>query len=122
VIIDEQERMKAIPYALAIGCIMYAMLCTRLDISYVVSVTSMYEANYGEAHWRTMKDILKYLRRTKDVFLVFGGDEDLAVIGYTDASIPIGIDDSRSQSGFVFYLNVGAVSWKSSKQDIVAYL
>ena len=69
-----------------------------------------------------MKNILKYLRRTKDVFLVFGGDEDLAVIGYTDASIPIGIDDSRSQSGFVFYHNVGAVSWKSSKQDIVAYL
>jgi hypothetical protein len=42
--------MKAIPYALAIGSIMYAMPCARLDISYVVSITRRYQSNYGEAH------------------------------------------------------------------------
>jgi hypothetical protein len=46
VTIDEQERMKVIPYASAIGSIMYAMLCTRLDVSYVVNVTSRYQSNY----------------------------------------------------------------------------
>ena len=67
-----------------------------------------------------MKSILKYLRRTKDVFLVFGGDDELIVKGETDASFQTDKDDSRSQSGFVFCLNGGAVSWKSSKQDTVA--
>ena len=67
-----------------------------------------------------MKSILKYLRRTKDVFLVFGGDDELIVKGQTDASFQTDKDDSRSQSGFVFCLNSGAVSWKSSKQETVA--
>ncbi|KAK9003803.1 hypothetical protein V6N11_018699 [Hibiscus sabdariffa] len=77
-------------------------------------------ANPGEGHWVAVKNILKYLRRTKDVFLVYGGEEQLSVKGYTDASFQTDKEDSRSQSRFVFRLNGGAVSWKSSKQDTVA--
>ncbi|KAL4386633.1 hypothetical protein GQ457_09G019180 [Hibiscus cannabinus] len=73
-----------------------------------------------EGHWTAVKNILKYLRRTKDVFLVYGGEEELRIKGYTDASFQTDKDDSRSQSGFVFCLNGGAVSWKSSKQDTIA--
>jgi hypothetical protein len=50
------------------------------------------------------------LRRTKEVFLVFGGEEDLVVKGYIDASFQTDVDDSKSQSDFVFYLNGGAMS------------
>ena len=57
-----------------------------------------------------MKNILKYLRRTKDVFLVYGGVKELVVTGYTDASFQSEKDDSKSQSGFVFTINGGAVS------------
>jgi hypothetical protein len=116
---DEQERMRVIPYALAIGSIMYAMLCTRPDVSYALSATSRYQSIYGEAHWTIVKNILKYLRRTKEAFLVFGGEEELIVMGYSDASFQTYANDSKSQSDFVLYLNGGAVSWKSSKQDIV---
>ncbi|KAK8661374.1 hypothetical protein V6N13_090979 [Hibiscus sabdariffa] len=77
-------------------------------------------ANPGKGHWTAVKNILKYLRRSKDVFLVYGGEEELRIKGYTDASFQTDKDDSRSQSGFVFCLNGGAVSWKSSKQDTVA--
>src|SRR5262249_19173563 len=45
------ERMSKIPYASAIGSIMYAMLCTRPDVSYALSVMSRFESNYGEEHW-----------------------------------------------------------------------
>ncbi|KAK9018707.1 hypothetical protein V6N11_033754 [Hibiscus sabdariffa] len=117
---QERERMSQIPYASAIGSIMYAMICTRPDLSYALSMTSRYQANHGEGHWTAVKNILKYLRRTKDVFLVYGGEEELRIKGYTDASFQTDKDDSRSQSGFVFCLNGGAVSWKSSKQDTVA--
>ncbi|PKI66326.1 hypothetical protein CRG98_013288 [Punica granatum] len=54
------------------------------------------------------------------MFLVYGGEEELVVRGYTDASFQSDKDDSRSQSGYVLCLNGGAVSWKSSKQETVA--
>ncbi|XP_038697978.1 secreted RxLR effector protein 161-like [Tripterygium wilfordii] len=112
--------MSKIPYASAIGSIMYAMVCTRPDVSYALSVTSRYQGNPGECHWMAVKTILKYLRRTKDMFLVYGGEEELRVKGYTDASFQSDKDNFRSQSGYVFCLNGGAVSWKSSKQETVA--
>jgi hypothetical protein len=93
---DEQERMRVIPYASAIRSIMYAMICTRPDVSYALSATSKYQSNYGEAHWTIVKNILKYLRRTKEVFLVFGGEEELVVKGYSDASFQTDADDSKS--------------------------
>ncbi|KAJ9567606.1 hypothetical protein OSB04_003572 [Centaurea solstitialis] len=117
----DQDRMKSVPYASAIGSIMYAMLCTRPDVAYSVSVTSRYQQNPGEPHWVAVKNILKYLRRTKEMFLVFGGSEDeISVTGYSDASFQTDRDDFRSQSGYVFTLNGGAISWKSSKQDTIA--
>ena len=54
------------------------------------------------------------------MFLVYGGlEDDLVVNGYTDVSFQSDKDDFRSQSGNVFCLNGGAVSWKSSKQSTV---
>ena len=117
---DDKDRMKKVPYASAIGSIMYAMICTRPDVSYALSMTSRYQSNPGEGHWTAVKNILKYLKRTKDSFLIYGGDEELVVKGYTDASFQTDRDDTVSQSGFVFCLNGGAVSWKSSKQETVA--
>lgn len=118
---EERNRMNKIPYASAIGSIMYAMLCTRPDVSYALSTTSRYQSDPGESHWTAVKNILKYLRRTKDSFLVYGGFEsELVVTGYTDSSFQTDNDDFRSQSGYVFCLNGGAISWKSSKQDTVA--
>ena len=51
---------------------------------------------------------------------MYGGEEELIVNGYSDAAFQTDIEDSKSQLGYVFCLNGGAVSWKSSKQDTVA--
>jgi hypothetical protein len=75
-----------------------------------MSTNSRYQSYYSEAHWTIVMNILKYLRRTKQVFLVFGGEEELIVMGYTDASFQIDVGDSKSQSDFVFCLNGEAVS------------
>src|SRR3989337_3642422 len=99
---------------------MYAMICTRLDVCYALSVSSRYQSDPGLEHWAAVKTILKYLRKTKDLLLVYGGDEELIVSGYTDAGLMTDPDDFKSQSSYVFIMNGGAVCWKSSKQNIVA--
>ena len=45
---------------------------------------------------------------TKDMFLVYGGDKELIINGYIDASFDTDPDDSQSQSRYI--LNVGAIS------------
>jgi hypothetical protein len=80
---EERERMNKIPYASAVGSIMYAMLCTRPDIAHTVSLTSRYQSDPGMEHWTVVKNILKYLKRTKDMFLCYGGDQELVVTSYT---------------------------------------
>nr|GEW98406.1 hypothetical protein [Tanacetum cinerariifolium] len=59
---------------------------------------------------------------TKDMFLVYGGDkkQELRVSCYTDAGYLTDADDLKSQTGYVFVLNGGAVDWKSAKQSIFA--
>ena len=117
----ERDKMDGIPYASAIGSIMYAMICTRPDVSYALGMTSKYQQDPGEGHWIVVKNILRYLRRTKEMFLVYGGQEEsLSIKCYTDASFQTDRDDCKSQSGFVFVMNGGAVSWMSSKQSVVA--
>ena len=58
-----------------------------------------------------IKNNLKHLRRTKDVFLIHGDrDSDFHVKGHSDASFQSDRDDSKSQSSYMFTLNGGAIS------------
>ena len=81
---DEKVRMSDLPYASAIGSIMYTIICTRPDISFAVNVTSKNQLNYRNDHWMAVKHILKYLKETKDKFLKYR-EGDLQVRGYTNS-------------------------------------
>ena len=59
---QEEEDMRRVPYASAMGSLMYAMLCTRPNICYAIGIVSRYQSNPGLAHWIAVKHILKYLR------------------------------------------------------------
>ncbi|KAA0036988.1 gag/pol protein [Cucumis melo var. makuwa] len=98
---------------------MYAMLCTRPDICYSVGIVSRYQSNPGCDHWTAIKNILKYLRRTKDYMLVYGS-KDLILTGYTDSDFQTNKYARKSTSGSVFTLNGGAVVWRSIKQSCIA--
>ena len=77
--------MRRIPYASAVGSLMYDMLCTRPDICYAVGIVSRYQSNPGLDHWIAVKQILKYLRRTRDHMLVYSG-RDLNCNGYSESN------------------------------------
>ena len=116
---EERERMSRIPYASAVGSIMYAMTCTRPDVAYSLGVVSRYQSDPGEAHWKVVKTILKYLRNTRDQWLIYG-EPDLKLVMFTDSNFQSERDDIKSVSGYIFILNDGAICWKSSKQNTIA--
>ncbi|KAL0411675.1 UNVERIFIED_CONTAM: Retrovirus-related Pol polyprotein from transposon TNT 1-94 [Sesamum latifolium] len=102
-----------IPYASAVENIQYVVQCTRSDIAHTLSVTSRHHACAGEAHWSAVKTILKYLRRTNYMFLIYGRGE---LILEELVSFQSEDDYPKSQSNFVFKLNGGVVAWKSFKK------
>nr|GEZ25172.1 hypothetical protein [Tanacetum cinerariifolium] len=71
-----QSGMSKVPYANAVGSLMYLMVCTRPDIAYAVSIVSRYLAYPGKSHWEAMKWILKYMRGTANVGLIYGTNHD----------------------------------------------
>ncbi|KAL6316150.1 hypothetical protein AAG906_015980 [Vitis piasezkii] len=105
--LQERERMNRVPYASAVGAIMYTMTCTRPDVAYALSVAKL---------------------KTNSLSM----ENQLKLKGYTDASFAsikmianlfrlcfLG-NQAHSSKFFIFTLNGGAVSWKSSKQATVA--
>jgi len=58
----ERKQMKAYPYASLVGTLMYARVCTRLDITYVVGVLRRFQSDLGLDHWRAAKKMLRYLQ------------------------------------------------------------
>ncbi|GJV39565.1 hypothetical protein Tco_1418005 [Tanacetum coccineum] len=119
----ELKRMQNVPYASAVGSIMYVVRCTLLDVAFAQNITSQFQQNPGDLHWTTVKNILKYLRNTKDMFLVYGGDikRELRVSCYTDAGYLTDDDDLKYQTGYVFVLNGEAkyiAAYDASKEAV----
>jgi hypothetical protein len=106
---EQREKMKMVPYASTIGSIMYIMLCTCPDVFYTLSMTIIYQKDLEEDHWTAVKNILKYLRKTKDLILIYGSEEHLTITGYYDTNFRTNCDDSKLQIGYIYILNGGAI-------------
>ena len=117
--LEEENTMRQIFYASTVGNLMYAILCTRLDICYLVGMVSQYQLNLGLKHWQAVKHILKYLRITRDYMLAYHG-KDLIPTGYTDSNFQSDLDFKKSTLGCVFTLGGGAISWRCVKQSCIA--
>ena len=100
---NEEERMEMsrVPYASAVGSLMFAMICTRPDIAQAMGVVRRYMANPGREHWNIVKKILRYIRGTLDVGLYYGGS-NFTVRGYVDSNFASDLDKRKSTIGYVF--------------------
>ncbi|RVW18475.1 Retrovirus-related Pol polyprotein from transposon TNT 1-94 [Vitis vinifera] len=117
----ERNEMDFVPYVNAIGSLMYAMVCSRLDIAHSVSVLSRFMANLGREHWNGFKWLLRYVRGSLGVGLKFGSSkEGVGIIGYVDLDYAGDLDKRRSTTGYIFILFGGPVSSKSQLQSIAA--
>ncbi|KAH9725397.1 hypothetical protein KPL70_007865 [Citrus sinensis] len=89
---EERNHMARVPYASVVGSLMYAMVCTRLDISQAVSMVSRYMHNPGKNQWLAVKWILRYLYGTIDVGLLFKKDCGQQCVGYCDSDFAGDLD------------------------------
>lgn len=112
--------MASIPYQEAIGCIMYAAQISRPDICFAVCALSRFNTDYGEAHWKAVKRVLRYLKGTIDWKLTFHSNPKSEMFGYCDADWAGCPDTRRSTTGYVFEIQGGAISWSSRRQPTVA--
>ena len=116
--------MSLVPYASAVGSLMYSMVCTRPNIAHAMEVLSRYMSKLGKEHWTTVKRVFRYLRGIIDHEICYQGrvglDRVLNVHGFVDANWAGDMDQRKSTSGYVFSLFGGAISWMSRKQAVVA--
>ena len=69
---EKKKEMRNVPFASAVGSLMYAMVCTKLDIAHAVSTVSRFIYNPGRPHWEIVKWILRYLRGSTNLNFVLG--------------------------------------------------
>jgi hypothetical protein len=116
---EVEQQMKGIPYKAAVGSLMYAMVGTRMDLAFAVSVVSQHMAKPGPMHWTTIKRIMRYLKDTSNLKLCLRGD-NISLHGYCDADWAGDANDRRSTTGYVFFVGVGAISWNCKRQPTIA--
>lgn len=82
---DKVDYTARVPNANVIGCLMYTMVCTKPNISQVVSVVSTYMANLGKKHWNAVKWIFRYLVEIINYGLLYDQDSTSSkIVGYVD--------------------------------------
>ena len=109
---EDKDYMAKVPYASAIGSLMYAMVYTRPDIGHAVGVVSRFMSNPGKIHWEAVKWIFRYLQGTTEKCLSFGKGE-IKVQGYVDADYGGDVDHRKSTTGYIFTVGNTTVSWMS---------
>ncbi|GJV92672.1 zinc finger, CCHC-type containing protein [Tanacetum coccineum] len=112
------QVVSQLEYSRVIDCLTYVMICTRLDIAFVVGKLSRYTSNPSTQHWQAIQRVLKYLKKTMDYSLIYT-DYPSVLEGYTDASWISNTEDNSSTSGWVFLLSGGAFYWASKKQTCI---
>jgi hypothetical protein len=125
----EEEHLpesEAEEYRAAVGALIYLMICTRVDLAFSLSRLSKFVNKPGIKHAAALKRLLRYLAGTQNLGIIFKRTSrpyflipNPILYGYSDSDFAADLNNRRSTSGFVFFLNGGPISWKSKQQPLV---
>ena len=119
---DSQELAGSHLYREIVGSLIYVMIATRPDLSFVVTKLSQFMSKPNKCHLNAAKRVLRYLKGTIEYKLTFPKiAEPLALSGFCDSDWGAG-SDRKSISGYGFNLQKSGplIAWKSKKQQVVA--
>ena len=117
---DGDEIFDHSVYQSAIGSLLYLSTGTRPDIAFAVSNVAKFSSNPGTKHWKAVKRILRYLKGTAGLGLLYLATNTDELHGYSDSDWAGDLDDRKSTSGYLFRLSGAPISWRSRKQTSVA--
>jgi hypothetical protein len=114
------QRIDVTKYRSIVGCLGY-LLHTRLDLAFSVGIASRYIEKPTIMHLKAVKQIIRYVKESVDLGLVYTKGGDLEVpSGYLDSDLADDLVGRRITVGMAFYLNDCLITWCSQKQKIVA--
>jgi hypothetical protein len=118
---EEAKKYHSI-YLSAVGSLMYLATQTRPDIAYTVGVLARFNSNPGEAHWKAVKHLFRYIKGTLDYRITYSKSSSSPhpFITYSDADHGGCPDTGKSTGGYMVMMNSGPVSWKSKLQSTVS--
>ena len=117
---ESEESIDQQLYQSAVGSLLYLSVGTRSDIAYAVSNVAKYSSHPTNKHWVAVKQIMRYLKGTTDMGLLYTKEGSSKCVGYSDSDWGGDLDDRKSTSGYLFQIGGGPVSWRSKKQSSVA--
>lgn len=126
---DNYKQTKLCPYQCLIGKLMYLAYDTRPDIAFAIRQLSKYNSNPKKGHLQAAKRVVRYLKRTMQLRLVYAQKPDKAalkdlspysLIGYADGNFTDDPEDRKSVKKHYFFFNKAIVSWNSKKQETVS--
>lgn len=113
---EERSAMRFKPYHSLIRCLLYITACTRPDIAYVVTQLSLFLENSGLQHWSTVIRVVRFLKTTSQIEIIYRGNGCVVVKAYSDADWGTNTDDRRSVSGIMVMIASAPVVFKSKYQ------
>jgi hypothetical protein len=118
---EEAKKYHSI-YLSAVGSLMYLATQTCPDIAYTVGVLARFNSNPGEAHWKVVKHLFRYIKGTLDYHITYSKSSSSLhpFITYSDTDHGGCPDTGKSTGGYMVMMNSGPVSWKSKLQSTVS--
>ncbi|CAI7832967.1 unnamed protein product, partial [Closterium sp. NIES-53] len=110
-------------YQRKLGCLLFAAVTCRPDLSYSASQLATYLKRPEDEHMKELDRALHYLISTPTIGLIYYRDITTTpkLIGYVDADHAGDSDNRRSRTGYIYRLEpIGPISWQSSKQELIA--
>nr|GEW44157.1 ribonuclease H-like domain, reverse transcriptase, RNA-dependent DNA polymerase [Tanacetum cinerariifolium] len=106
-------------YRSLIGCLRY-LLYTRPDLSYSIGLLSRYMQEPQEQHMKAIRQVLHYVKGTKDHGITNKHNRGNKIHGYSDSSYGVNTQEGKGTTGIIFYYGESPISWSTQKQATVA--
>ncbi|GJY08410.1 ribonuclease H-like domain, reverse transcriptase, RNA-dependent DNA polymerase [Tanacetum coccineum] len=117
--ITEGTMVNSTEYRSLIGCLRY-LLHTRPDLSYSVGLLSRFMQELSEQHMKAIRQVLRYVKGTKDYGITYMHNGGNKIHGFNDSSYGVNTQEGKGTTGIIFYYGESPISWSTQKQATVA--
>nr|GEV28658.1 ribonuclease H-like domain, reverse transcriptase, RNA-dependent DNA polymerase [Tanacetum cinerariifolium] len=117
--VNEGTMVNSTEYRSLIGCLRY-LLHTRPDLSYYVGLLSRFMQEPREQHMKAIRQVLRYVKGTKDYEITYKHNGGNKIHGFSDSSYGVNTQEGKGTTGIIFYYGESSINWSTQKQAIVA--